>query len=95
MELPLPAGAMLISPWVDLLHSFPSIMEDAGGDYVPNHGFHYKPSMAWPPPSQENLERLRQSLHASETVSVGQVCNLGQKHDNLISVHVAEFDTVL
>ena len=25
VSLPLPAGAMLISPWVDLLHSFPSI----------------------------------------------------------------------
>jgi acetyl esterase/lipase len=26
MGLPLPAGAVLISPWVDLTHSFPSIM---------------------------------------------------------------------
>ncbi|KAG8899314.1 hypothetical protein FRB99_006814, partial [Tulasnella sp. 403] len=28
MGLPMPAGAVLISPWVDLTHSFPSIMEN-------------------------------------------------------------------
>jgi acetyl esterase/lipase len=30
--IPLPAGAILISPWVDLTHSFPSIVEDNPGD---------------------------------------------------------------
>ena len=59
--LPLPAGAMLISPWVDLLHSFPSIMGDNTGDYVPNDGFHYVPSMAWPPPSLDELLQFRAS----------------------------------
>lgn len=28
MGQPLPAGAALISPWVDLTHSFPSVMEN-------------------------------------------------------------------
>ena len=28
LGLPMPAGAVLISPWVDLTHSFPSIMEN-------------------------------------------------------------------
>lgn len=28
LGLPLPAGAVLISPWVDLTHSFPSVMEN-------------------------------------------------------------------
>lgn len=28
LSLPLPAGAVLISPWVDLTHSFPSILEN-------------------------------------------------------------------
>jgi acetyl esterase/lipase len=37
--LPLPAGATLISPWVDLAHSFPSIMSDPAGDYIPSRGF--------------------------------------------------------
>ncbi len=29
MGLPLPAGAVLISPWVDLTHSFPSVMANS------------------------------------------------------------------
>lgn len=28
LGVPLPAGAVLISPWVDLTHSFPSVMEN-------------------------------------------------------------------
>lgn len=28
LGLPMPAGAVLISPWVDLTHSFPSVMEN-------------------------------------------------------------------
>lgn len=28
MQVPMPAGAVLISPWVDLTHSFPSVMEN-------------------------------------------------------------------
>lgn len=28
LGLPMPAGAVLISPWVDLTHSFPSIMDN-------------------------------------------------------------------
>jgi hypothetical protein len=28
LSLPLPAGAVLISPWVDLTHSFPSVMQN-------------------------------------------------------------------
>ena len=59
--VPLPAGAMLISPWVDLMHSFPSIVSDGGGDYIPPYGFHHRPSLAWPPPTVEDLERLRAS----------------------------------
>lgn len=48
-KLPMPAGGVLISPWVDLTHSFPSITADDTDDYIPNEGFHYKPSLAWPP----------------------------------------------
>jgi len=65
--MPLPAGGMLISPWVDLLHSFPSIMGDEGGDYIPNYGFHHRPSLAWPPPILEDLERLRATMRGSQT----------------------------
>ena len=53
-NLPLPSGTILLSPWVDLTHSFPSVTEDGDGDYIPPHGFIHKPSMAWPPPVSEN-----------------------------------------
>lgn len=33
--IPLPAGAVLISPWVDLTHSFPSLGGDGKQDYIP------------------------------------------------------------
>lgn len=54
----MPAGASLISPWVDLTHSFPSITEPAPFDYVPSHGFHAKTSLAWPPPTPEERRAL-------------------------------------
>lgn len=38
MGLPMPAGASLISPWVDLTHSMPSIGGWDGGDFIPNTG---------------------------------------------------------
>lgn len=56
--LPMPAGASLISPWVDLSHSFPSITIPTEFDYVPAFGFHAKPSMSWPPPSDETIKEL-------------------------------------
>ncbi|KAH6981966.1 hypothetical protein BKA56DRAFT_731421 [Ilyonectria sp. MPI-CAGE-AT-0026] len=57
--LPLPAGAILISPWVDLTHSFPSVSNDAPLDYIPQAGFHHKPSRAWPPPNEDEIAILR------------------------------------
>ncbi|RKF54188.1 AB hydrolase superfamily protein C4A8.06c [Erysiphe neolycopersici] len=77
-NLPLPAGAILISPWVDLTHSFPSILEENPLDYIPKGGFFHKPSKSWPPPaledvpikeeviSNEELNRSSTSLHIIE-----------------------------
>ena len=58
--LPLPAGAVLISPWVDLTHSFPSLVGDNSFDYIPPHGFHQKPSASWPPPNDDEMAALRE-----------------------------------
>ena len=58
---PLPAGTVLISPWVDLTHSFPSVAGDGAGDYIPAHGFHHRPSMAWPPPSDSGTRSYKSS----------------------------------
>lgn len=63
-ELPLPAGAILISPWVDLTHSFPSLCGDGRSDYIPAHGFLHRPSAAWPPPTVDDMEAI--ALHAVE-----------------------------
>ncbi|RDX53666.1 alpha/beta-hydrolase [Lentinus brumalis] len=48
LGLPQPAGAVLISPWVDLTHSFPSVMNNTATDIIPPHGFIHKPSPTWP-----------------------------------------------
>ena len=57
--IPLPAGAILISPWVDLTHSFPSIVADNPGDYIPPYGFRHKPSSAWPPPNADEILKIK------------------------------------
>ena len=62
--LPLPAGAVLISPWVDLTHSFPSVSGDNSLDYIPAHGFLARPSRAWPPPNADDMENI--AAHAVE-----------------------------
>ncbi|KAJ5569458.1 uncharacterized protein N7459_008888 [Penicillium hispanicum] len=66
--IPLPAGAILISPWVDLTHSFPSIVKDNPGDYVPPYGFRYKPSTAWPPPNADDILKIKK-LSCQEKVT--------------------------
>ncbi|KAI0751533.1 alpha/beta-hydrolase [Daedaleopsis nitida] len=48
LGLPQPAGAVLISPWVDLTHSFPSVISNSETDIIPPHGFIHKPSPLWP-----------------------------------------------
>jgi acetyl esterase/lipase len=67
--LPLPAGAILISPWVDLTHSFPSVAQDCPFDYIPQYGFHHKPSRSWPPLNAEE--------HASLRVQIAKQTKLG------------------
>jgi acetyl esterase/lipase len=57
-SIPLPAGAILISPWVDLTHSFPSLGGNADLDYIPPYGFMQKPSVSWPPPNQAELKSI-------------------------------------
>lgn len=56
--LPLPAGAILISPWVDPTHSFPSVADKSDFDYIPAHGFMQKPSASWPPPNDDEIQAI-------------------------------------
>ncbi|PWN20151.1 alpha/beta-hydrolase, partial [Microstroma glucosiphilum] len=48
LGMPMPAGAVLISPWCDMTHSFPSIMQNTDSDIIPPYGFIHKPSTLWP-----------------------------------------------
>ncbi|KAJ2918541.1 hypothetical protein MD484_g1828, partial [Candolleomyces efflorescens] len=62
-KLPAPAGGILISPWCDLTHSFPSIHTNTGTDVIPDCGLSFhKPSTLWPPPSEEVSTRVHASL---------------------------------
>lgn len=68
--IPLPAGAILISPWVDLTHSFPSVSGDCPLDYIPKHGFHHKPSRAWPPLNADEYAILTEQI--AKNAKLGQ-----------------------
>ncbi|KAJ3756791.1 Alpha/Beta hydrolase protein [Lentinula raphanica] len=62
-SLPLPAGGVLISPWCDLTHSFPSIHTNTTTDVIPPYGLSlHKPSTLWPPPDEELAGRMRKGL---------------------------------
>ncbi|KAK2627904.1 hypothetical protein QTJ16_002550 [Diplocarpon rosae] len=81
--IPLPAGAILISPWVDLTHSFPSVACENPLDYIPPHGFHQKPSPLWPPPNLEDLLAIEK----------GTVKSLAKK-DQVAHLQTTEADAV-
>ena len=59
--LPLPTGAVLISPWVDPTHSFPSVAKHSDLDYIPPHGFMQRPSPSWPPPNDDEIQAIAES----------------------------------
>ncbi|KAK3809559.1 MAG: Alpha/Beta hydrolase protein [Benniella sp.] len=38
-DLPMPGGIVGLSPWLDLLHSMPSLLTNTNSDYLPSEGF--------------------------------------------------------
>ncbi|KAH9856007.1 alpha/beta-hydrolase [Lenzites betulinus] len=63
--LPAPSGAVLVSPWCDLTHSFPSIHINTPTDIIPPYGLSFhKPSTLWPPPPDDLTLQVRQSLRS-------------------------------
>ncbi|KAN0137886.1 Alpha/Beta hydrolase fold, partial [Lactarius tabidus] len=61
--LPPPAGGVLVSPWCDLHHSFPSIVLNTDTDIVPATGLTiYKPSPLWPPPPNDVNQQVYELL---------------------------------
>ncbi|ELR10106.1 hypothetical protein GMDG_04506 [Pseudogymnoascus destructans 20631-21] len=86
--LPLPAGAVLISPWVDLTQSFPSVAGDSTFDYVPPHGFHQRPSPSWPPPNSDDIDAIMEALATQQAEKMKHV----QENDraSVVGYHVQE-----
>ncbi|KAF8260354.1 hypothetical protein EI94DRAFT_1829826 [Lactarius quietus] len=83
--LPAPAGGVLISPWCDLTHSFPSILTNTDTDVIPATGLSlHKPSPLWPPPSNDvsckvhsDLRKSISDVHRrSEGADQGPSCSL-------------------
>ncbi|CDO75842.1 hypothetical protein BN946_scf184346.g3 [Trametes cinnabarina] len=63
--LPQPAGAVLISPWCDLTHSFPSVHLNTATDIIPPYGLSFhKPSTLWPPPPDDLTKEVHQTLRS-------------------------------
>ncbi|KAF9486039.1 alpha/beta-hydrolase [Pholiota conissans] len=76
-DLPSPAGGILISPWCDLTHSFPSVHTNTNTDVIPESGLSFhKPSLLWPPPSEEISSRV----HASIRFRIRQVFRSEEPH---------------
>ncbi|KAF2091386.1 alpha/beta-hydrolase, partial [Saccharata proteae CBS 121410] len=83
--IPLPAGGILLSPWVDLTHSFPSLGGDGKFDYIPAHGFVHKPSMTWPPPNADDLAAIEQgSIDLRAKKGKGKESKDSQEHKDAI-----------
>ena len=83
--IPLPAGGILLSPWVDLTHSFPSLGEDDSRDYIPASGFMHKPSQSWPP---FRPEELAVGMDASSKSSLkGSKQSQSTSRSSLLSFH--------
>ncbi|WWC89008.1 uncharacterized protein L201_003925 [Kwoniella dendrophila CBS 6074] len=77
--LELPAGAVLISPWSDLTHSFPSILQNTATDIVPPYGFIHKPSSLWPPPPPMLTEEVQTRLRSRVKEAVHRMQHRPQK----------------
>ena len=76
--LPLPAGGVLISPWCDLTHSFPSIHLNTETDVIPQYGLSmHRPSPLWPPPSDALTDYVQTSLRTRIRKMAHQYSNGG------------------
>lgn len=91
LDLPMPAGGVLLSPWCDMTHSFPSILQNTATDIIPTYGFIHKPSTLWPLPDNplpaDGEEADRQSMHNSS--SEHQAPEAPNKNDRLQGNEVA------
>ncbi|KAI5303580.1 hypothetical protein KEM56_007403, partial [Ascosphaera pollenicola] len=81
-KLPLPAGVVLVSPWVDLTASFPSMGEDNADDYLPNYGLMQAPSIQFPPPNCDEIDQFMEEYREQRGVSPRVPGNTGKAGAN-------------
>ncbi|KAG8679507.1 hypothetical protein FRC08_016942, partial [Ceratobasidium sp. 394] len=87
--LPPPAGGVLISPWCDLTHSFPSVLTNTATDIIPPYGLSlHKPSTLWPPPSGD----FTAEVHGRMTERVREVVRRGKNKLGLGPSGASELD---
>ncbi|GAA5980276.1 hypothetical protein JCM11641_005526 [Rhodosporidiobolus odoratus] len=90
--LPLPAGCILISPWCDLTHSFPSILENTETDIPPPYGFGvFKPSTLWPPPPAEFRVRASKETSVAGLKAAARKLNKSSSSSSSSSKHGHHF----
>lgn len=87
--IPLPAGGILLSPWVDLTHSFPSVAGGNEFDYIPAHGFLHRPSRSWPPPNSDDLKLLDALTAKHHTEQLPAIIKEKYRHDDATKVEEA------
>ncbi|KAK4704730.1 hypothetical protein P7C70_g1478, partial [Phenoliferia sp. Uapishka_3] len=73
--LPMPAGTGLVSPWVDLSHSFPSVDKNTPTDIIPPYSFIHRPSLAWPPPDEPPLPPIPPKSPSAPEDHTSAVCD--------------------
>ncbi|KAF8945872.1 hypothetical protein BGZ47_001831 [Haplosporangium gracile] len=79
--LPVPAGVIGWSPWLDLLHSMPSVLLNAGSDYLPAEGF-----------TQDGQGSLKRIAKLAEAVAADYVM---QHHPDLPEIQYYASNAVL
>ncbi|GMK55198.1 hypothetical protein CspeluHIS016_0202540 [Cutaneotrichosporon spelunceum] len=92
LKLPLPGGSIVMSPWCDMTHSFPSVLANTKTDIIPPYSFIHKPSSLWPPPSSE----MTHSMHSRIVTRVNRAVR-GERahHRRPPSSQVSEDETVI
>ncbi|PWN93523.1 alpha/beta-hydrolase [Acaromyces ingoldii] len=76
---PQPSGAVLLSPWCDMTHSFPSILQNTDTDIIPRYSFIHKPSTLWPVPGVRPEKGSKK--HAAGKEDGEAKADKGEKHN--------------
>lgn len=77
---PLPAAAVLLSPFCDMTHSFPSILQNTDTDIIPRYSFIHKPSTLWPVPGVRPKNSSKAANAAGKMDGEANAAEKGEKN---------------